>query len=72
MIDRDGCLEFVSMVIECFEDFLERRGIDIPNPEKDGDDGASLIYGTDFGELQSDLEGVFAMYGIIPPEYGKN
>lgn len=70
-IPQENVVEFVSIVIETFEDFLERRGIDIPNPEKEEDpECASLIYGTDFGELQSALEGVFAGYEIIPPEYG--
>lgn len=47
---------FVSEIIETFEDFLEKRGIDIPNNEKDEDPDASLIYGTDYGELQTDIE----------------
>lgn len=61
--------EFVAYVIETFEDFLERRGIDIPNPEKEESECASLIYGTDYGELQSELEELFMCYKIIPPEW---
>lgn len=46
-----------------FEDFLEERGIDIPNDEKSqSPDSASTIYGTDFGDLVDDISHVIRMY----------
>ena len=48
----------IQAIIEVFENFLEEKGIDIPNPEKEGDDGAAIIYGTDYGELESRIENV--------------
>lgn len=47
--------EVLSRLIETFEAFLEERGIDIPNEEKDEDIYASTIYGTDYGELEVNL-----------------
>ena len=47
---------FINKVIELFEEFLEDRKIDIPNDEKKEDESASLIYGTDYGELQDGVE----------------
>ena len=56
IIPSNQSLEFVSHIIECFESFLEKRSIKIDNPEKEGDPDASLIYGTDYGELQEGIE----------------
>lgn len=47
--------EYKQEIIELFEEFLESRGIDIPNDEKDEDDWASTIYGSDYDELMDGL-----------------
>lgn len=38
-------------IVEIFDDFLEERGIDIPNPDKVQSENPCVIYGTDYGEL---------------------
>ncbi len=50
-------------IIEAFEDFLDEKGITVPNDDKeraiaDGEDPASIcnIYGTDFGDLYYTIE----------------
>ena len=48
--------QFVGNIINIFEEFLEDKGIDIPNDEKDDDDYAAIIYGTDYGMIQTDIE----------------
>ena len=48
----------VQAIIEVFEDYLEERGIEIPNVEKEGIEGEAIIYGTDYGELESQIEEV--------------
>lgn len=48
----------VQAIIEVFEDYLEERGIHIPNVEKEGIDGEAIIYGTDYSELVSQIEDV--------------
>ena len=42
-------------IIEIFEDYLEEKGINIDNPEREEDDFASLIYGTEYGDLESKI-----------------
>ena len=64
-IKPEKVCEFVAYVIETFEDFLERRGIDIPNPEKEESEGPSIIYGTDYGDLQHELGDMMVNWGII-------
>jgi len=48
--------EFVGQIIDIFEDFLETKGIDIHNDEKDQDPDAAIIYGCDYGDLYQDIE----------------
>lgn len=58
-------LETLACIIELFEDFLEEKGIDIPNPERDEDPCGSLIYGTDYGNLSDDLEHLLIRLGMM-------
>ena len=58
----------LGCIIETFEDFLAKRGIDIPNPEKDEDPNASLIYGSDYGELESMIENTLIDLKLIDKE----
>lgn len=73
--DRSERLETLACIIELFEDFLEARGIDIPNEDKDQavEDGEdpdciSLIYGCDYGALESDLEDLLIRLGMMEKE----
>lgn len=59
--------EFIGQIIDIFEDFLEEKGIDIPNDEKAESEGPAIIYGTDYGELQSCLEGMMLNWSVIEP-----
>lgn len=64
--DTRQLLETECSIIEAFEDFLERRGIIIENPEKDEDpEGASNIYGSDYGELQDNIEAILYSRGCV-------
>ena len=66
--DRSERLEILSSFIEIFEDFLEKRGIDVPNDEKEDDPYASPIYGSDYGELESGIEDLLIRLGMIDKE----
>lgn len=55
-INENDKAEFVGQIIDVFEDFLESKGINIPNDEKTDEDNPAVIYGTDYGEIQTDLE----------------
>lgn len=61
-------VETISLFIEAFEDFLDERGIQIPNDEKEQDPYASTIYGTDFGQLYSQIEELLISLGMIEKE----
>lgn len=59
--------EFIGQIIDGFEDFLESKGIDIPNPEKEQSEAACILYGTDYGELQSYIESTLINWEVLPP-----
>lgn len=61
-ISVDERTNFIGKVLEVVEDFLEEKGIDIPNPEKENDPYAAILYGTDYGILQSGIEDVLEEY----------
>lgn len=70
-IGRDDLPEFVGQIIDIFEDFLEEKGIDIENDEKDERDdpeSVAIIYGTDYGILQSAIEETLIGWGLTSPE----
>ena len=62
----DQATEFIGQIIDGFEDFLESKGIDIPNPEKAESEGPAILYGTDYGELQSYIENSLINWGLLP------
>ena len=75
-IDEDECslreddgnskrLEILSLFIEQFEEFLDDRNIDIPNEEKAQDPNASIIYGSDYGELSDRIESLLIRLGMM-------
>jgi hypothetical protein len=69
-LNWDELQETICQIIETFEDFLNDRGITIDNPEKNDSTGnpKSNIYGTDYGELQSNLELIFVDRGLVTQE----
>ena len=61
-------LVMLGLIIEAFEDFLEERGIDSPNDEKKDDPDASLIYGSDYFGLETEIEKILVSYGLLKDE----
>lgn len=59
--------ESVAYIIDFFEDFLEKKGIDIPNDEKEDNDDA-IIYGEDYDILMDGISDILAKAGIKVPE----
>ena len=55
---------FLADLIETVEDFLESKGVGIPNDEKLGDEGESAIYGTDYGNLMQEFRETCRANGI--------
>lgn len=66
-LENSEKLELLCGIIETFENFLDDRGIVIENDEKEEDpESASNIYGTDYGDLESEIESVLQKYGLLP------
>ena len=61
-------IQMVGEFIEIFEDFLNEKGIQIPNDEKNEDPFASNIYGTDYGNLESRIEQLLINIGALKGE----
>ncbi len=59
--------EFIGLLIDIFEDFLEEKGVAIENPERDedGDPQAAIIYGSDYGNLSEDIEDALKAWGVL-------
>ncbi len=66
-VKDDDRAEFVGQLIDSFEDFLEEKGIDIPNPDKAQSEDPAILYGMDYGQIQTDIEGTLVNWGIINP-----
>lgn len=67
--DRSDRLETICEFIEAFEEFLDEKGIVIPNDEKEQDpESASNIYGTDYGILSDKIEALLIRYGVLKGE----
>lgn len=45
-------------IIEVFENYLEEKGIEIENEERTDDECNALIYGTEYGNLQDEIENI--------------
>ena len=50
--------EFAGALVDVFEDFLESKGIQIENPEKEGDEGEAILFGSDYDEIVQGLTDV--------------
>ena len=57
--------EFVGSIIDIFEDFLDRKGVNIPNEDKKDSESPAIIYGMDYGELQSAIESMMQHWGVL-------
>lgn len=72
VISKEDTPEFIGQIIDIFEDFLAKKGIEIPNPEKEDNqdsyedpDEIAILYGSDYGELQTALENTMKNWGIL-------
>ena len=64
--------EFIGQIIDIFEDFLTDRKVTLNNPEIVAEieagvpaEGIALIYGSDYGDLQTALENMLGAWGVI-------
>lgn len=45
-------MSLAQEILEIIEDYLEKKGISINNPEREENENAALIYGTEYGNLE--------------------
>lgn len=65
MIEEKDRLEFIGQIIDIFEDFLYEKRIDIPNDEKEDGDNPAIIYGTDYWNLNDNIENMMMNWGVL-------
>lgn len=70
MMKENEKAEFLGQLIDIFEDFLDEKGIVIPNEERDMDpnldpDNSANIYGRDYDSIRSGLEEILVNWGIL-------
>lgn len=68
-IPENDRAEFIGNIIDIFEDFLEDRGIAIPNPERDEADAEgennAIIYGSHYGEISDRIDGMIRAWDLV-------
>lgn len=59
-IKEEDVPEFLGNLIDVVEDFLEKKGIGIPNEERDenDEDDQAIIYGSDYDDLSDAFQDV--------------
>ena len=57
-------VELIGQIIDTFEDFLEEKGIQIPNDERDADNPA-IIYGMDYEILSTQIETTLMAWDLL-------
>lgn len=69
-VSENDRAEFIGEIVDIFEDFLEEKGITIPNPEKDetDDENTAIIFGSDYGYCQDRLEEMMRNWKILKGE----
>lgn len=66
--DDHQLMAFCMDIIECFEDFLDRRGIVLENEDKEEDEDASNIYGMDYAELEDGVTEILYKWDLVTEE----
>lgn len=72
-ITKEDRKEFIGQVIDIFEDFLDEKGIVIPNEDRDTDpdlepEGSTNIYGNDYDTIKEKLEKLFINWNVLEDE----
>lgn len=70
LIEKEDKLEFIGQIIDIFEDFLEEKGINIQNEDREDDadldkESAAIIYGNDYYLLEEKISETLANWNIV-------
>lgn len=53
---------YASIIIDLFEDLLDKHNITIPDEDRDGHEGEAPIYGCTYFNLEYDIVGVLTKF----------
>ena len=67
IINKMNKPELIGNIIDIFEDFLDDKGIIIPNPEKDEDPELDMESPEDYDSLSTSLENLLRSWSIAEP-----
>ena len=67
---KEDVSELIRQFIDLFEDFLDEKGVVIPNEERDEDEeldaeNSANIYGSDYDTLSDGIEEILTRWEII-------
>ena len=54
--------EFIGQLIDVFEDFLDGKGVEIKNSEREGDEDEAIIYGSDYDEVADGIREIISRW----------
>lgn len=57
-ITQEEEAELVGQIVDIFEDFLESKGVNVENEERDGEEIAAIIYGADYDAIADGISSI--------------
>ena len=57
--------ELIGQIIDLFEDFLEEKQINITNDEREDNESAAIIYGSDYFVLEDGIEETLRNWNLL-------
>ena len=54
--------QIATSILDYFEELLEEKNIDIPSDDREGADGEARLYGTEYYELETQIEDILEYY----------
>ena len=57
-------IDYTRAILECFEDLLDEKEINIPSDDRDGDDGEARLFGGEYYELEAAIKDLLEKYKL--------
>lgn len=61
-ITQEEEAELVGQIVDVFEDFLESKGVNVENEERDGEESPAIIFGTDYDIIAAGIRNVIGVW----------
>ena len=56
--------EYAFAILDCFEDLLDEKEIDIPSDDREGNEGEARLYGCEYFDLEDKVIGLLKSFRI--------